>query len=104
MQLTLTTRKLLHEGRIPKPPSVPGLSREDDHNDEEQTRQEELDRAQICRLRDECYLGLGRMIVERRETQKQHGLGNTNYHTRQYLLPQVQEEVQRRAAAEASRG
>lgn len=64
MQLTLTTRKLLNShGRLQAGPPAPGHSRDEGLDDQEQTRQEQLDRAQICRLRDECYLGLGRMIV-----------------------------------------
>jgi hypothetical protein len=64
MQLTLTTRKLLNsQGRLQVGPAAPGHSRDEGLDDGEQTRQEQLDRAQICRLRDECYLGLGRMIV-----------------------------------------
>jgi hypothetical protein len=90
MQLTLTTRKLLNSHpRLQLGPPAPGLSRDEGIDDHEQTRQEQLDRAQISRLRDECYLGLGRMIVERREIQQQRGLGKTNYHTRQYQLPLV---------------
>lgn len=105
MQLTLTTRRLLNsQPRFSQSVPVPGLSHEEGPNDQEQTRQEMLDRAQICRLRDECYLGLGRMIVERKETQGRRGLGKSNYHTRQYLLPQVREEVERRLAEGEMRG
>lgn len=42
-----------------------------------------------------CYLGLGRMIIERKETKKKVELTKANYHTRQYLLPHVQEEISR---------
>jgi hypothetical protein len=105
MQLTLTTRRILNShGRLPHPAPVPGLSRDDGPDNLEQARQEQLDRAQICRLRDECYLGLGRLIVERREGQVRRGLGKSNYHTRQYLQPQVREEVERLEAENAQRG
>jgi hypothetical protein len=40
----------------------------------------------IQRLRDECYLGLGRLIIERKEKKNRVELDKANYHTRQYLL------------------
>lgn len=53
MQLTLTTRKMIHSnGRLQPVPVAPGHSRDEGLDDQEQTRQEQLDRAQICRLRD----------------------------------------------------
>lgn len=64
MQHTLSTRKQLNsQGRLLQSPSLVGVSPDEGLDEQEQTRQELLDRAQICRLRDECYLGLGRMIV-----------------------------------------
>jgi hypothetical protein len=44
------------------------------------------------------------MIVERKEVEQRRGLGKTNYHTRQYLLPVVREEVARLAEEGAARG
>jgi hypothetical protein len=105
MQLTLTTRKILNSHRHLHPiPNAPGHSRDEGLDDQEQTRLEQLDREQLSRLRDECYLGLGHMIVERKEIEQKRGLGKTNYHTRQYLLPLVRAEVQRLTEEGAIRG
>ena len=54
-----------------------------------------VQREHLMRVRDQCYCELGRRLV-RRETQWGHAqLGPSNYHTRQYLLPLVREEVTR---------
>jgi hypothetical protein len=106
MQLTLTTRKIFdtqnnldkHTSPLDFTQLVEGI------DDKEQTRQEELDREQISKLRDECYLGLGKMIVTKKETENRFELTKSNYHTRQYLLPRVQEEVDRLSAESVEKG
>lgn len=47
----------------------------------------------LSRLQDECYLGLGKQILIRSETKHKVELTKSNYHTRQYLLPYVREEI-----------
>ena len=47
------------------------------------------------KLRDECYLSLGKLIISREEKKNRVELERANYHTRQYLLPHAKEEMER---------
>jgi hypothetical protein len=60
-----------------------------------QIKTDKKDEEQIRKLRDECYLGLGKMIVTRSEVNNRVELTNSNYHTREFLLPLAKEEVER---------
>jgi hypothetical protein len=44
-------------------------------------------------LKEACYIGLGKKLIGRKEGEKKIELGKSNYHTRQYLIPRVMEEV-----------
>lgn len=94
MQLALSTRKFIASPLLSELQSEQQLSR----MSESHINQLECDinhQKHINRLREMCYLGLGRMIIERKETKKKVELTKANYHTRQYLLPHVQEEIAR---------
>lgn len=60
MQLILSTKKVLSD----LGPSEVGT--EDMISNNHQIKKDHHDQKQIRRLRDECYLGLGKLIVQRR--------------------------------------
>lgn len=59
MQLTLSTKRVLSEPR----PSEVGT--EEMLSNSHQIKKDHNDQKQIRRLRDECYLGLGKLIINR---------------------------------------
>ncbi len=92
MQLALSTRTIIPHRLLQR--SEDQLSRvSESHID--QLECDIQHQQHINRLREMCYLGLGRMIISRKESKKKVELTKANYHTRQYLLPHVQEEIKR---------
>lgn len=61
----------------------------------QQNKTDKKTQEHIQRLRDECYLGLGKLIIERKEKKNKVELDKANYHTRQYLLPHAKQEMER---------
>jgi len=57
----------------------------------EQYKADKTSQEHLQRLRDECYLGRGRLIIQRKEKKNRVELDKANYHTRQYLLPHAKQ-------------